>query len=198
MSDDEYEYLFSGDLSDDEGSLPEEPEVIEGHAIAGANDHAIAVGPAPTTGGDEPAAAQPTTISDPVIHHPIPDMILTTPASTPVITTITTSTGGHVFEIHSNHGHWSDVTTSVAPTSDTHARFNQANVRFKPQIATTSDDFPTMAREFALVDKTHAIEEFITSNKALHLLLRPRRSGKSLLISMMKYVQGVHLKSSNN
>ena len=62
----------------------------------------------------------------------------------------------------------------------------QPNVKFEDNISTNVSDFPNMVRNFTLVDKTYAIRDFVCDGSPMHLILRPRRSGKSLFLSMMR------------
>ena len=64
----------------------------------------------------------------------------------------------------------------------------KANIKFEDTISTHVSDFPSMVENFTLVDKTYAIRDFVCDGSPMHLLLRPRRSGKSLFLSMMRYV----------
>lgn len=49
-------------------------------------------------------------------------------------------------------------------------------------------DFIVRAEECILVDKTYAIADFLSVDRPIHCLLRPRRSGKSTMLTMLKYV----------
>ncbi|MBE6135016.1 MAG: hypothetical protein E7179_03270 [Erysipelotrichaceae bacterium] len=62
------------------------------------------------------------------------------------------------------------------------------SVRIKPLIDCTSDDFASLRnRKAYLVDKTLLIKELIEGGQSTILLTRPRRFGKSLNLSMLRY-----------
>jgi hypothetical protein len=58
----------------------------------------------------------------------------------------------------------------------------------KPAIAVGSSDFKEL-REYGdlYVDKTPFIEELVESRKKVSLILRPRRFGKTLMLSTLRY-----------
>jgi len=50
----------------------------------------------------------------------------------------------------------------------------------------TTSDFASLAKIGALVDKSSALEDFLKPRTPIHLLLRPRRSGKTTLLNMFR------------
>ena len=54
-------------------------------------------------------------------------------------------------------------------------------------LDTSSSDFLGLAEDGAFVDKSLALQEFLAEERTpLHLLLRPRRSGKTILLEMFR------------
>ncbi|THH09260.1 hypothetical protein EW145_g2164 [Phellinidium pouzarii] len=51
-------------------------------------------------------------------------------------------------------------------------------------FATSLSIFKDRAKEYILVDKTQAIADFLTEKRPIHCVLRPRRSGKTTMITM--------------
>jgi len=53
-------------------------------------------------------------------------------------------------------------------------------------LDTSSSDFVGLAEDGAFVDESLALQEFLEDRTPLHLLLRPRRSGKTILLEMFR------------
>ena len=51
----------------------------------------------------------------------------------------------------------------------------------------SSSSFEEMAGFGTFVDKSHALQDFLNDSHPIHLLLRPRRSGKTTLLRMFRY-----------
>lgn len=50
----------------------------------------------------------------------------------------------------------------------------------------SSSDFYGLADDGAFVDKSLALQDFLEDRTPVHLLLRPRRSGKTILLKMFR------------
>ena len=49
------------------------------------------------------------------------------------------------------------------------------------------DDFAKVRRDFYFVDKTNFLQEFVRNHAEVTLFTRPRRFGKTLTMSMLRY-----------
>lgn len=53
-------------------------------------------------------------------------------------------------------------------------------------LAPSSSDFASLAGKGVFVDKSSALRDFLQEDYPIHLLLRPRRSGKTTLLRMFR------------
>ena len=53
-------------------------------------------------------------------------------------------------------------------------------------LDTSSSDFASLVKDGAFVDKSLALKDFLEDFSPVHLLLRPRRSGKTILLRMFR------------
>lgn len=65
---------------------------------------------------------------------------------------------------------------------------SRTNVILRDEIGSTISNFETLAADCVLVDKTQAILDFLSMPRPVHLILRPRRSGKTVTLTMLQYV----------
>ena len=55
-----------------------------------------------------------------------------------------------------------------------------------PVLISSSSSFNDLAQAGKLVDKSSSLCDFLSEDRPIHLLLRPRRSGKTTLLRMFK------------
>lgn len=61
-----------------------------------------------------------------------------------------------------------------------------SSIQFRDNFGLSTNDFPSLFEESTYVDKTAAMNDFLHAINHVQLLLRPRRSGKSIYLTMLK------------